>query len=103
MTGITVAIPHGFSTLAQINGVLPTAAASMPGGSPATWSSLCWRWCSQSFSSCIRATPASPSSHTGPFFLAAGSLLLGIPVYLLLGIPVFAAQRGKMTQPEAVP
>jgi len=30
-----------------------------------------------------------------PFFLAGGALLLGIPVYL--------ARRGKMTQPQAVP
>jgi basic amino acid/polyamine antiporter, APA family len=30
-----------------------------------------------------------------PFFLAAGALLLGIPVY--------AAQRGHMSQPEPVP
>jgi basic amino acid/polyamine antiporter, APA family len=30
-----------------------------------------------------------------PFFLAAAALLLGIPVYV--------AQRGHMTQPDAVP
>ena len=33
--------------------------------------------------------------YWAPFFLAGGALLLGIPVYL--------AQRGKMTEPEPVP
>jgi APA family basic amino acid/polyamine antiporter len=33
--------------------------------------------------------------YWAPFFLAAGALLLGIPVYL--------AQRTRMTRPEPVP
>ena len=33
--------------------------------------------------------------YWAPFFMAGGALLLGIPVYL--------AQRGKMTEPEPVP
>ena len=33
--------------------------------------------------------------YWAPFFMAGGALLLGIPVY--------AAQRGKMTEPEPVP
>jgi APA family basic amino acid/polyamine antiporter len=33
--------------------------------------------------------------YWAPFFLAAGALLLGIPVY--------TAQRSRMTQPGAVP
>jgi APA family basic amino acid/polyamine antiporter len=33
--------------------------------------------------------------YWAPFFLAAGALLLGIPVYL--------AQRSRMSRPEPVP
>ena len=33
--------------------------------------------------------------YWAPFFMAGGALLLGIPVYL--------AQRGQMTEPEPVP
>ncbi len=33
--------------------------------------------------------------YWAPFFLAGGALLLGIPVYL--------AQRGHMTEPQPVP
>jgi APA family basic amino acid/polyamine antiporter len=40
-------------------------------------------------------TGHSPFVYWAPFILAGGALLLGIPVY--------AAQRGKMTEPEAVP
>jgi APA family basic amino acid/polyamine antiporter len=34
-------------------------------------------------------------TYWAPFFLAGGALLLGIPAYF--------AQRGKMTEPQAVP
>ena len=33
--------------------------------------------------------------YWAPFFLAGGALLLGIPVYVM--------QRGKMAEPEALP
>ena len=33
--------------------------------------------------------------YWAPYFMAAGALLLGIPVY--------AARRGKMSEPEPVP
>jgi len=42
-----------------------------------------------------RNTGASGFQYWAPFVLAGVALLLGIPVYFL--------QRGKMTQPEAVP
>ena len=47
-------------------------------------------------SSGTRATPTPAASQCwAPFVLAGVALLLGIPVYF--------AQRGKMTQPEPVP
>ena len=42
-----------------------------------------------------RNTGQSFFVYWAPFFLAGGALLLGIPVYL--------AQRGKMAEPEALP
>jgi len=42
-----------------------------------------------------RSTGHSFWAYWAPFFLAAGALLLGIPVYL--------SQRGRMTQPAPVP
>jgi APA family basic amino acid/polyamine antiporter len=96
MTGITSAIPYGFSALAQLK----------------------WRWVDHQemhtprfardmivavlalvfsilFIVYSRNTGQSFWVYWAPYFLAAGALLLGIPVYL--------RQRSHLTQPEPVP
>jgi APA family basic amino acid/polyamine antiporter len=96
MTGITAAIPYGFSALAQLK----------------------WRWIDHRTMETPRFTRDTIvaglalvfsilficySRNTGhsfwvywaPFFMAAGALLLGIPIYL--------AQRGHLTEPPPVP
>jgi basic amino acid/polyamine antiporter, APA family len=96
MTGITSAIPYAFSALAQLK----------------------WRWIDQQtmhtprfardmivavlalvfsilFIVYSRNTGQSFWVYWAPYFLAAGALLLGIPVYL--------RQRSHLTQPEPVP
>jgi basic amino acid/polyamine antiporter, APA family len=96
MTGITAAIPYGFSALAQIK----------------------WRWIdhrelqtprfirdlvvavlalifSVLFIYYSRNLGHSFWVYWAPFFLAGGALLLGVPVYL--------SRRGKMTEPGPVP
>ena len=96
MTGITAAIPYGFSALAQLK----------------------WRWTdhrtlqtprfvrdmivaalslvfSVLFICYSRNTGHSFWVYWAPFLLAAGALLLGIPVYV--------AQRSRLTQPPPVP
>ena len=96
MTGITSAIPYGFSALAQLK----------------------WRWADHRamhtprflrdmivaalalvfsilFIIYSRNTGHSFWVYWAPFFLAAGALVLGIPVYL--------AQRRHMSQPAPVP
>ena len=96
MTGITSAIPYGFSALAQLK----------------------WRWIDHKtmetprfvrdmivavlalvfsilFIVYSRNTGHSFWVYWAPYFLAAGALLLGIPVYL--------AQRRRLTEPGPVP
>jgi basic amino acid/polyamine antiporter, APA family len=96
MTGITAAIPYAFSALAQLK----------------------WRWSDQRamhtprflrdmivallalvfsilFIVYSRNTGNSFWVYWAPYFLAAGALLLGIPVYL--------SQRHRLTQPGPVP
>ena len=96
MTGITSAIPYGFSALAQLK----------------------WRWIDHRamhtprfirdmivavlalvfsilFIVYSRNTGNSFWVYWAPYFLAAGALLLGIPVYL--------SQRRRMTPPGPVP
>ena len=96
MTGITAAIPYGFSALAQLK----------------------WRWIDQKtmhtprfardmivavlalvfsilFIVYSRNTGHSFWVYWAPYFLAAGALVLGIPVYL--------TGRRHMSQPEPVP
>jgi APA family basic amino acid/polyamine antiporter len=96
MSGITAAIPYGFSALAQLK----------------------WRWIDHKtlhtprfardmivavlalvfsvlFIVYSRNTGNSFWVYWAPYFLAAGALLLGIPVYL--------AQRHRLTEPEPVP
>ncbi len=96
MTGITSAIPYGFSALAQIKWRLadnrtmhtPRFARDMVVAVLALVFSIL-------FIVYSRNTGHSAFVYWAPFLLAGGALLLGIPVY--------AAQRGKMTEPEAVP
>ena len=96
MTGITSAIPYGFSALAQIKWRLadnrtmhtPRFARDMVVAVLALGFSIL-------FIVYSRNTGHSAFVYWAPFLLAGGALLLGLPVY--------AAQRGKMTEPEAVP
>ena len=83
MTGITAAIPYGFSALAQIKWRLVDHRALHTPRSRATWSShraslvfsVLFIWYS-------RNTGHSFWVYWAPFFMAGGALLLGIPVYL---------------------
>jgi basic amino acid/polyamine antiporter, APA family len=96
MTGITSAIPYGFSALAQIKWRIVDRRAmhgqrfarDVSVAGVALVFSVLFIWYS-------RNTGASGFQYWAPFVLAGVALLLGIPVYF--------AQRGKMTQPEAVP
>src|SRR5262252_7052180 len=96
MTGITSAIPYGFSALAQIKWRIVDRrtmhgqrfARDMLVAVVALVFSILFIWYS-------RNTGASGFQYWAPFVLAGVALLLGIPVYF--------AQRGKMTQPEPVP
>jgi basic amino acid/polyamine antiporter, APA family len=96
MTGITSAIPYGFSALAQIKWRIVDRRAmhgrrfarDMSVAVVALVFSILFIYYS-------RNTGASGFQYWAPFVLAGVALLLGIPVYF--------AQRGKMTQPEPVP
>jgi basic amino acid/polyamine antiporter, APA family len=96
MTGITSAIPYGFSALAQIKWrladrrQLQTAhfARDMTVAVVSVVFSVLFIWYS-------RNTGQSWFTYWAPFILAGGALLLGIPVY--------SAQRSHMTEPEPVP
>jgi APA family basic amino acid/polyamine antiporter len=96
MTGITSAIPYGFSALAQMKWrwidhratQTPRFVRDMIIAALSLIFSILFIWYS-------RNTGHSTWEVWAPFFLAAAALLLGIPVYL--------AQRQHMTQPEPVP
>jgi len=96
MTGITSAIPYAFSALAQIKWRIVDRrtmhgqrfARDMLVAVVALVFSILFIWYS-------RNTDASGFQYWAPFVLAGVALLLGIPVYF--------AQRGQMTQPEPVP
>jgi APA family basic amino acid/polyamine antiporter len=96
MTGITAAIPYGFSALAQLKWRMmdhreletPRFARDMVVAILSLAFSILFIWYS-------RNTGHSFWVYWAPFFMAGGALLLGIPVYV--------AQRGKMTQPEPTP
>src|SRR5215468_9246396 len=96
MTGITAAIPYAFSALAQIKWRVadrrqmhtPRFARDVIIAVLALVFSVLFIWYS-------RNTGQSFWVYWAPFFLAAGALLLGIPVYLM--------GRRRMTQPEPVP
>jgi len=96
MTGITAAIPYGFSALAQLKWrwidhqemQTPRFARDMIVAALALVFSILFIWYS-------RNTGHSAWAYWAPYLLAAVALLLGIPVYL--------AQRHRMSQPEPVP
>src|SRR4051794_35593652 len=96
MTGITAAIPYGFSALAQIKWRIvdhraldtPRFARDMTVAVLSVVFSVLFIWYS-------RNTGNSFWVYWAPFFLAGGALLLGIPVY--------KAQREHMAEPEPVP
>jgi APA family basic amino acid/polyamine antiporter len=96
MTGITAAIPYGFSALAQIKWrwidhkelQTPRFVRDMIVAVLSLAFSVLFIWYS-------RNTGNDFWVYWAPFLMAGGALLLGIPVYL--------AQRGRMTAPEPVP
>jgi APA family basic amino acid/polyamine antiporter len=96
MTGITAAIPYGFSALAQIKWRLvdhqqletPRFVRDMIVAVVSVVFSILFIWYS-------RNTGHSFWVYWAPFFLAGGAMLLGIPVYM--------AQRERMTAPDPVP
>ena len=96
MTGITSAIPYGFSALAQMKWrwidhratQTPRFIRDMTIATISLVFSVLFIWYS-------RNTGHSFWEVWAPFFLAAAALLLGIPVYL--------ARRQHMTQPASVP
>jgi APA family basic amino acid/polyamine antiporter len=96
MTGITAAIPYAFSALAQIKWrwidhkqvETPRFARDMVVAVLAVVFSVLFIWYS-------RNTGHSFFVYWAPFLMAGGALLLGIPVY--------NHQRGKMTEPAEVP
>jgi APA family basic amino acid/polyamine antiporter len=96
MTGITAAIPYAFSALAQIKWRwidhrelhTPRFVRDLVIAVISLVFSVLFIWYS-------RNTGNSFWVYWAPFFLAGGALLLGIPVY--------GAQRNKMTQPASVP
>ncbi|MGH8834272.1 MAG: amino acid permease [Actinomycetes bacterium] len=96
MTGITAAIPYAFSALAQMKWrwidhrtlETPRFVRDMIVAVTSLVFSILFIWYS-------RNTGHSFWVYWAPFFLAGGALLLGIPVY--------RAQRARMTEPEPVP
>jgi APA family basic amino acid/polyamine antiporter len=96
MTGITVAIPYGFSALAQIKWrISDNRAMHTPRFVRDMVVAVLALVFSVLFIVYSRNTGQSFFTYWAPFLLAGGALLLGIPVY--------AAQRGKMTEPQQVP
>jgi APA family basic amino acid/polyamine antiporter len=96
MTGITAAIPYGFSALAQIKwrladhrqGEAPRFIRDLVVAVIAVVFSVLFIWYSRNI--------GQPwFVYWAPFFLAGAALLLGIPVY--------RRQRSHMTEPEPVP
>jgi APA family basic amino acid/polyamine antiporter len=96
MTGITAAIPYGFSALAQMKWRLIDHRTLE---TPRFIRDMVVAVVSLIFSILFivysRNSGNSFWVYWAPFFMAGGALLLGIPVY--------AAQRSQMAEPEPVP
>jgi APA family basic amino acid/polyamine antiporter len=96
MTGITAAIPYAFSALAQLKW---RWAEHRTTSTPRLIRDLVVAVLSLVFSVLFiwysRFTGERPLVYWAPFLLTGAALLLGIPVYL--------AQRSKMTRPDPVP
>ncbi|PPK67352.1 amino acid permease [Actinokineospora auranticolor] len=96
MTGITAAIPYAFSALAQIKWRLRDRqrhqtrrlALDLAVAVPALVFSFLFIWYS-------RNTGQPPLVYWAPFLLAGITLVIGIPVY--------TAQRHRLTRPDPVP
>jgi APA family basic amino acid/polyamine antiporter len=96
MTGITAAIPYGFSALAQLKWRLadhqaletPRFVRDVTVAGVSVVFSILFIWYS-------RNTGHDFWVYWAPFFLAGGALLLGVPVY--------KAERSHMAEPEPVP
>src|SRR6185503_19131213 len=96
MTGITSAIPYGFSALAQIKWRLadnrelhtPRFVRDMVVAVLSVIFSILFIWYS-------RNTGNDFWVYWAPFFMAGGALVLGVPIYRL--------QRDRMTAPPPVP
>jgi len=96
MTGITAAIPYGFSAIAQIKWrwmdhrelQTPRFVRDMVVAVVSAAFSILFIWYS-------RNTGQGFWVYWAPFLLAGGALVLGIPVY--------RSQHRRMTEPEAVP
>jgi APA family basic amino acid/polyamine antiporter len=96
MTGITSAIPYGFSALAQLKWrFIDQRAMHTPRFVRDVIVAALALLFSILFIVYSRNTGNSFWVYWAPYFLAAGALLLGIPVYL--------AQRRHLTPPPAVP
>jgi APA family basic amino acid/polyamine antiporter len=96
MTGITSAIPYGFSALAQLKWrVADNRTMHTPRFARDITVAVLALVFSILFIVYSRNTGHSFWVYWAPFFLAAGALLLGIPVYL--------ARRGHMSEPAPVP
>jgi basic amino acid/polyamine antiporter, APA family len=96
MTGITSAIPYGFSALAQLKWrVIDHRTMHTPRFARDMVVAVLALVFSILFIVYSRNTGNSFFVYWAPYFLAAGALLLGIPVYL--------AQRRRLTEPGPVP
>ena len=96
MTGITSAIPYGFSALAQLKWrVIDHRTMHTPRFARDMVVAVLALVFSILFVVYSRNTGHSFWVYWAPYFLAAGALLLGIPVYL--------AQRRQLTEPGPVP
>ena len=96
MTGITAAVPYLFSALAQIKWrLIDHRTLQTPRFVRDMIVAVLSVVCSALFIYYSRNTGHSTFVYWAPFLMTAGALLLGIPVY--------RAQRAKMTEPDPMP
>ena len=96
MTGITAAVPYLFSALAQIKWrLIDHRTLQTPRFVRDMIVAVLSVVCSALFIYYSRNTGHSTFVYWAPFLMTAGALLLGIPVY--------RAQRAKMTEPDPTP